>query len=112
LIKTLAVKAGITPSCLSHIENIVGHSIDIATLNKLSVALDQSVLFLGCLERMPEDTFFHQLEKARCYHGHTKVQMAKDIGVNARSIFNWKAIEPGPEIKAMVIPYLQSLQRN
>jgi len=34
-------------------------------------------------------------------------EMAKDIGMHVRMVFNWKAKEPNPTIKAI---YLQILQ--
>ena len=111
MIKTLAAKAGITPTSLSHIENKVEHSIEITTLRKLSTALEQPVWFLGCFEHMPEDTFSQRLEKARCYHGHTKLETAKAIGVHVRVIFNWKVKEPCASVKTNVFPYLQILQQ-
>lgn len=83
LIKTLAEKVGIAAAHLSQIEGkfIIG-TAEMKTLCKLATQLEQPVWFLGCVENMPEGTFFDRLEKARCYHGHTKVEMAVDIGVN------------------------------
>jgi len=109
MIKTLAAMAGITPTSLSHIENKFGASIEITPLRKLSAALEQPVWFLGCFDSMPEDTFFQRLKKARCYHGHTKVEMAKRIVVNKRIIFNWKQKEPGQVTKEKVELYWEIL---
>jgi DNA-binding XRE family transcriptional regulator len=79
------------------------------TLRKLAAQLEQPVWFLGYFENMPEGTFFDRLEKARCYHGHTKVEMATDIGVNKRIIFNWKDKEPSQVFKEKVLLYCKIL---
>lgn len=111
LIKTLAAKAGITPVCLSNIERQVT-SVENTTLRKICLALEQPIWFLGCFENMPEDTFFEKLEKARCYYGHTKVEMAKEIGVHVRTIFDWKEKEPGQIIKDRALSYLKILRKD
>jgi len=110
MIKTLAAKAGITSVCLSNIERQIT-SVENTTLRKICIALEQPIWFLGCFESMPEDTFFQRLEKARCYHGHTKLEMAKDIGVHVRAIFDWKAKEPCEAVKIKALLYLQILQQ-
>ncbi len=85
LIKTLATKTGITPEGMSIIERKAG-ILEMKTLRGLAVLLEQPICYLGCFETMPEDTFFEKLEKARCYHGHTKVELAAELGINPRSI--------------------------
>jgi len=102
--KTLAAEAGITPACLSDIERQITN-VENTTLRKIGIALEQPIWFIGCFDSMSEDTFFHRLEKARCYHGHTKVEMAKDIGVHVRMIFNWKYKETGQIAKRKVQIY-------
>jgi hypothetical protein len=57
----------ITPEGLSIIERKAG-ILEMKTLRKLAVLLEQPIWYLGCFENMPEDTFFEKLEKARCYH--------------------------------------------
>jgi len=110
MIKTLAAKPGITTACLSDIERQVTN-IENTTLRKICIALEQPIWFLGCFDSMPESTFFQQLEKARCYHGHTKLEMAREIGVHIRMIFNWKAKDPCVAIKTKFFIYLQILQQ-
>jgi len=58
---------------------------------------------------MPEETFFEKLEKARCYHGHTTVEMAAEIGVNQRTIFDWKDKEPDQMVKEKALFYCKIL---
>jgi hypothetical protein len=68
-------------------------------LRKLAVLLEQPIWYLGCFENMPEDTFFEKLEKARCYHVHSKVELAEELGIHQRTIFDWKDKEPSQIIK-------------
>ncbi|WP_378957244.1 helix-turn-helix domain-containing protein, partial [Pelosinus sp. sgz500959] len=110
MIKTLAAKVGITPKSLSNIERQIT-SFENTTLRKISIALEQPIWFLGCFENMPEDTFFQRLEKARFYHGHTKVKMATILELNARTILNWKVKEPCKETKKKASHYLQILKQ-
>ncbi|WP_052697331.1 terminase gpP N-terminus-related DNA-binding protein [Pelosinus fermentans] len=57
---------------------------------------------------MPEDTFFEKLEKARFYHGHTKVEMAEELGIHQRTIFDWKDKEPGQVLKKKALLYCKN----
>lgn len=106
MIRTLAAKAGITPEGLSNIERQVSN-IENTTLRRICIALGQPIQLIGGFENMPEDTFFQRLEKARCYHGHTKVEMAKVIGVNIRVIFDWKVKEPNQVVQKKIAFYLE-----
>jgi DNA-binding XRE family transcriptional regulator len=109
LIKTLAAKVEITTTTLSNIERKAVYSVEMRTLRKLAIDLEQPIWYLGCFENMPEGTFFEKLEKARCYHGHTKVEMAAEIGVHARTIFDWKDKEPSQIIKEKALLYCKVL---
>jgi DNA-binding XRE family transcriptional regulator len=82
------------------------------TLRNLADVLNQTVVFLGCFENMPAETFFEKLEKARCYHGHTKTEMAKKIGVPVRMIFYWKNKEPSPAVRKKCLSYFKILRRK
>lgn len=110
IIKTLAEKVGIAAAHLSQIEGKFIGTAEMKTLRKLATQLEQPVWFLGCFDNMPEDTFFDRIEKARCYHGHTKVEMAVDIGVNKRIIFNWKDKEPSQTLKKKTLLYCEILE--
>jgi len=109
LIKTLAAKVGIDAVHLSQLEGKTTGTAAMKTLRKLATKLEQPVWFLGCFENMPEETFFEKLEKARCYHGHTKVEMAEELGIHERIIFNWKKKEPSQIIKEKVLLYCKIL---
>ena len=109
LIKTLAAKVGINPATLRNIERKANYSIEMRTLRRLASELDKPIWYLGCFENMLEDTFFDRLEKARCYHGHTKVEMAAEIGVNKRTIFDWKDKELGLILKENALLYCKIL---
>lgn len=110
LIKTLAAKVGIAAAHLSQIEGKFIGTAEMKTLCKLAIELDQPIWFLGCFENMPEDTFFARLEKARCYHGHTKVEMAAAIGVHIRTIFDWKDKGPSQILKEKALLYCKILE--
>ena len=109
LIKTLAAKVGIDAVHLSQLEAKTTGTAVMKTLRKLATELEQPVWFLGCFENMPEETFFEKEEKARCYHGHTKVEMATELGVHQRTIFNWKDKEPGRVLKKRALLYCKIL---
>lgn len=109
LIKTIAAKTGINPGHLSTIERRTIGMTDIKVLRKLAVELEQPLWYLGCFENMPEGTFLERLEKARFYHGHTKEEMAAEIGVHVRTIFKWKDKEPGKIIKEKALLYCKIL---
>lgn len=110
LIKTLAEKVGIAAAHLSQIEGKFIGTAEMKTLRKLATQLEQPVWFLGCFENMPEGTFFEKLEKARCYHGHTKIEMATAIGVHKRTIFDWKDKEPSQIFKEKALLYCEILE--
>ena len=109
LAKTLAAHVGISPDGLSNIERKATDMTKMKILRKLATTLEQPIWFLGCFENMPENTFFERLEKARCYHGHTKVEMAAEIGVNKRTIFVWKDKEPDLILKEKALLYCKIL---
>lgn len=109
LIKTLAAKVGINAVHLSQLERSTTSIAMMKTLCKLATELEQPIWFLGCFENMPEETFFEKVEKARCYHGHTKVEMAAELGVHQRTIFNWKDKEPDQSLKKKALLYCKIL---
>ncbi|AJQ27564.1 helix-turn-helix domain-containing protein [Pelosinus fermentans] len=109
LIKTLAAKVEIAAAHLSQLEGKTTGTAEMKTLRKLATELEQPIWFIGCFENMPEDTFFEKLEKARCYHGHTKVEMAEELGIHQRTIFDWKDKEPGQVLKKKALLYCKIL---
>ncbi len=71
-------------------------------------ALGVTVAYLGCYENLPEDTLGQKITKARLYHGMTKSEFAKEIGVNVRTLYAWEADRYIPSIN--LDKYLSILQ--
>ena len=110
LIKTLAQKAGISIAGLSGIEN--GRiNPDLQTIKKLAIIFEVPIPFLGCYDMLPETTLLEKLEKARLYHGHTKEEMAPEIGVVIKSIFAWQnGRQPGEKSREKLDKYFKILR--
>lgn len=68
-------------------------------LRKLSKALGVSIAFLGCFEDLPEETLGQRIKKARLYHGYTKKEFGKLMGVSSRMIWGWEKDEYLPSEK-------------
>ena len=66
---------------------------------------------LGGFETLPEETLGQRIRKARLFHGLTKIEFAKAIGVNVRSITVWENGEhlPSKAHLAALEPYLMIL---
>ncbi len=60
------------------------------SLRRLSKVLGVSVAFLGGFEKLPESTFGERIVKARLFHGYTKREFAKLLGVHERTLFDWE----------------------
>lgn len=82
---------GLTTATLSNIgKNRCRAALD--NLCKLSKALDVPLPpYIGCFEKLPEKTLGQRIRKARYYHDLTKEEMAWKIGVNTRTIYDWKS---------------------
>lgn len=66
------------------------------TLQRLSQVLDVPIHFLGCFEQLPEQTFGEKLKKARLYSGLTKRELAEQLGIDAKTIYNWESGSRAP----------------
>lgn len=110
LIKTLAKKSGLSITGISYIENGKSNP-DLKTLKKLAEVLDVPVSHLSCYEMLPENTLMEKLEKARLYHGHTKKEMAHELGVSIKSIFAWQTgRQPGEKSMEKIKSYSDILR--
>ncbi len=105
-IKQVAEKAEIHEPTVSRAEN--GKPIEIGTLKKLAIILEQPIWWLGCFEKLPEETLAQRIRKRRLYHGFTKREFASVIGVNEKTVRWWEdeTAEPSAESLKILLPYL------
>jgi transcriptional regulator with XRE-family HTH domain len=101
-IKRLAEITGLSPECISAIEN-GKRSLTIVTIKKLADALDVPVWYLGCFENLPDDTLSQRIKKARLYHGMSQVQFARYLGVSERIIYDWETSRYQPGKKYLIV---------
>ncbi|MDF2502562.1 MAG: putative transcription factor, like protein [Clostridium sp.] len=59
-------------------------------LNKLSKVLDVPIWYLGYFENIKEDSPQNKFKKARYYHGHTRKDVAIELGLNEHTIKDWE----------------------
>lgn len=100
-IRYARLKAQLTISELASASGVHQNSINLIELKKrnpcvttirlLAAALKQDIWYLGCYETLPTETLGQQLCKARLFHGLTKKEFAKQIGVNEKTIRLWKS---------------------
>ena len=85
----------------------------IFTAKKLADALRAPLWYVGGYDHLPQKTLAEKMEKARKYRGHTKEEMAAELGVNQKSIYNWsvKGIHPLPETEKKLSLYIAILRR-
>jgi len=88
-IRTLAKAVGMTPEAISKLE--AGKSTaSLPTLRKLAQVLGAPIAYLGCFETLPENTLGQKITKARLFHGLTKEEMARAIGVDVKTLRHWE----------------------
>lgn len=111
-IKQVAEKANLREPTVSKSEN--NKAIEIDTLKKLSIILEQPIWWLGCFENLPECTLAQRITKARLYHGMTKREFAKLLGVNERTIRFWEGevSEPSEESLERLSPHLSIIRHS
>ena len=83
------------------------------TAKKLADALRAPIWYVGGYDRLPQKTLTEKMEKARRYRGHTKEEMAAELGVEKKSIYNWsvKGIHPLPETEKKLSLYIAILKK-
>ena len=121
------LKAQLTISELSSASGVHQNSINLIELNNkrnpcvttirlLAAALKQDIWYLGCYEALPTETLGQQICKARLFHGLTKKEFAKQIGVNEKTIRLWESdlCKLTPESMLKIEPFLHilSIQRK
>lgn len=105
-IKQVAGKASLHEPTVSRAEN--NKPIEIDSLKKLSIILEQPVWWLGCFENLLEHTLAQRITKARLYQGMTKREFAKLLGVDEKTVRWWESetSEPTAESMKLLSPYL------
>lgn len=109
-IRDLAKATQIPRTMISSIES--GKSASIQTLRKLAKVLKVPVSYLGCFETLPEQTLSQRITKARLYHGLTKEEFAKMIGVDVKTLRHWEQGKHSPLKKyfTQISRYLEILE--
>jgi len=87
-IKELSELVNMSTSSITYIE--AGKNPSLQTLRKLSNILESPIAYLGCYEKMPDDTIGQKIKKARYYQGLMVKEMAHKIGVNPKSLIAWE----------------------
>lgn len=88
-VRDLAAVTGLTPATISGLE--AGRTTaSLPNLRKLAQALGVPIAYLGCYETLPENTLGQRITKARLYHGLTKEEMARVIGVDPKTLRLWE----------------------
>lgn len=109
----LAKSSGLSTITISYIE-LGQNKASLSTLKILAKILQTSVAFLGCFETLPEGTLGERILKARLFHGHTKREASKQIGVDVKTFWNWESntTEPTPKILPQIKSYLTILEED
>lgn len=111
-IEDLAAAIGLSVTDLGYIER--GRVLpSLSTLRKLAATLGSPIAYLGCFEKMPEETLGQRIEKARHYMGYTKAEFAAHLGVNVKTVYNWersRTVPPGEhmgKIQSLINSFLK-----
>lgn len=80
------------------------------TLKKLSTVLNLPISYLGCFEELPETTLAQKIYKARLYQGLTKKELAKQLGLDVKTITNWESgkTKPIKNLKPLVEKFIST----
>ncbi|MBW2672113.1 MAG: transcriptional regulator [Deltaproteobacteria bacterium] len=88
-IRDLSAATGLSVTALSRLEADKFNAA-LPNLRTLAKALGVSIAYLGCFEKLPENTLGQRITKARLYHGLTKKEMAQAIGVDPKTLRSWE----------------------
>lgn len=61
------------------------------SLRALSEYLGIPIYYLGRFEDLPERTLGERIRKSRMYRGYTKSEMAEQLGVDVKTLYNWES---------------------
>ena len=105
---------GTSTARISQIERgeIGSRGLRVTTVKKLAKSLDKPIWYIGCYEKLPDDTYGQKFKKARLYHGHTQDEAAKILGVDEKTIRNWELDRktPSPYNIRAIKRYLEILK--
>jgi site-specific DNA recombinase len=88
-IRDLSKLTKISETTINKIE-LNKHFPSILSIRKISTVLNTPIYYIGCFENLPEETLGQKIRKARLYKGLTKRELAKELGVNERTIRHWE----------------------
>ena len=115
-ISELSSASGVHQNSINLIELNNKRNPCVTTIRLLAAALKQDIWYLGCYEALPTETLGQQICKARLFHGLTKKEFAKQIGVNEKTIRLWESdlCKLTPESMLKIEPFLHilSIQRK
>ena len=109
---TLSARAGLSVRIIQACE--FGRILpSVFTAKKLADALRAPIWYVGGYDHLSQKTLAEKIEKARKYRGHTKEEMAAELGVEKKSIYNWsiKGIRPLPETEKKLSLYIAILKK-
>lgn len=88
-IRDLAAATGLSVTAIGSLE-ADKFNATLPHLRSLARVLGVPIAYLGCFERLPENTLGQRITKARLYHGLTKEEMARAIGVDQKTLRSWE----------------------
>jgi transcriptional regulator with XRE-family HTH domain len=97
-IRQLAATVNMTPEALSLIEH--GKiKPSLPRLRCFAETLESIIPYLGCFDNLPENTLGQKITKARLSLGMEKIEFARILGVNQRTLWGWERdlIKPDPK---------------
>lgn len=88
-IKELAAASGLSAKTISNLEANRTRAL-LPHLRVLARVLNVPVYYIGCFETLPENTLGQRIRKARVFHGLTKEELARSIGVDPKTLRSWE----------------------
>lgn len=95
IIKDLAAAAGLSIATIGNLESNRTRA-SLPHLRILAQALNVPVYYIGGFENLPEKTLGQQIRKARLFHGLTKEELARFIGVDPKTLRSWEQDQRKP----------------
>nr|WP_078060614.1 helix-turn-helix transcriptional regulator [Desulfotomaculum copahuensis] len=110
-IRDLSTATGLSVTAIGNLEADKFNAA-LPNLRLLAKALGVPIAYLGCFEKLPENTLGQRITKARLYHGLTKEEMALAIGVDPKTLRNWEQGKhvPLPRYFNVLNQYLKVLE--
>ncbi|WP_338835973.1 helix-turn-helix domain-containing protein [Neomoorella thermoacetica] len=111
-IRDLAAASGLTSTTIISLEGDKTKAT-LPHLRHLSQALNVPIYYLGCFENLPESTLGQRIKKARLFHGLTKEELSKVIGVDPKTLRSWEHDKQKPLQRYLTVirTYLAILEK-